>query len=73
MQDIINLNKQIEALIQKLLDDPNHADNLYPIFIKSIEKPLIETVLRHTGGNQTAASKILGISRVTLRSKISKI
>jgi DNA-binding protein Fis len=29
-------------------------------------------VLRHTDGNRTAASKILGISRVTLIAKIKQ-
>ena len=34
------------------------------------ERRLIEDVLSHTGGNQLRAAAVLGISRVTLRSKI---
>jgi two-component system response regulator AtoC len=37
-----------------------------------IEREHIERVLRHTDGNRTAAAKILGISRVTLISKIKQ-
>jgi Fis family transcriptional regulator len=35
-----------------------------------IERPLIETVLDHTDGNQTQAARMLGMSRSTLRKKM---
>jgi Fis family transcriptional regulator len=38
--------------------------------IREVEKPLIEAVLKHCGQNQTKASKVLGLSRSTLRKKV---
>lgn len=46
---------------------------LYRSVIQSIEKPLIENVLERTAGNQLKASRILGINRNTMRSKIKKL
>jgi Fis family transcriptional regulator len=40
--------------------------------ISSVEKPLIEMVLKHAGGNQTRAAELLGINRNTLRSKMKQ-
>ena len=39
--------------------------------LAEVEQPLFETVMRHTEGNQTRAAAILGISRSTLRKKLS--
>jgi DNA-binding protein Fis len=38
-----------------------------------VEKHLLEQVLLHTGGNQVQASRLLGINRSTLRSKIQAL
>ncbi len=45
---------------------------VYKTIVESVEKPLIEKALERTFGNQLKASKILGINRNTLRSKINK-
>ena len=34
--------------------------------------PLVETVLEHTGGNQSKAADILGVTRSTLRTRIKR-
>ncbi len=49
------------------------ATDLYAETIANAERRLISKVLEHTGGNQLQASGILGISRVTLRSKIRSL
>jgi len=46
------------------------GDNLYADVITKVERQLFRQVLRHTAGNQLRAATILGISRVTLRSKL---
>jgi Fis family transcriptional regulator len=43
---------------------------VYDMVINCVEKPLIETVLHHAGGNQTRAAELLGLNRNTLRKKI---
>lgn len=45
---------------------------LYEMVIEEVEQPLLESVMRHTGSNQTRAAEILGISRSTLRKKLAR-
>lgn len=46
--------------------------NLYAIVMTEVEKPLLESALRHCGYNQTKAAKALGLSRSTLRKKLEQ-
>ena len=46
------------------------AKNLHPILISAVERPLITSALRETGGNQIQAAALLGLNRNTLRKKI---
>jgi Fis family transcriptional regulator len=48
------------------------ANNLYRLVMNEVEAPLLESVMKHTGGNQTLAASLLGISRSTLRKKLSQ-
>jgi len=43
---------------------------LYRMVLDEVERPMIETVLEHTNGNQSLAAQMLGISRSTLRKKL---
>jgi Fis family transcriptional regulator len=43
---------------------------VYEMVIKSVERPMLEVVLKQAGGNQTLAAEILGINRNTLRKKL---
>ena len=45
---------------------------LYNLTISQIEPPLLEVVLKKCKGNQSQASKILGLNRGTLRKKMAK-
>ncbi|MEK9541567.1 MAG: helix-turn-helix domain-containing protein [Gammaproteobacteria bacterium] len=40
--------------------------------IKEVEKPMLEEVMKFCNGNKSQASKILGINRVTLRTKLKQ-
>jgi Fis family transcriptional regulator, factor for inversion stimulation protein len=52
------------------LDGEEPSCAVYDMVIHCVEKPLIETVLYHAGGNQTRAAELLGMNRNTLRKKI---
>ena len=49
------------------------SNNLHAEAIATTEHKLLSQVLEHTRGNQLKASGILGISRVTLRSKLKSL
>ncbi len=46
---------------------------LYKSVLEAVEKPLLEQILERCEGNQLKASRILGINRNTLRTKIKKL
>ena len=52
--------------------DGNKATNVFEMVIKEVEKPMLEEVMKFCNGNKSQASKILGINRVTLRTKLKK-
>lgn len=51
--------------------DGYDATNLYRMVMNEVEAPLLESVMKYTSGNQTRAANILGLSRSTLRKKLS--
>jgi two-component system nitrogen regulation response regulator GlnG len=52
---------------EQLKDEP---DNLYSLALERMERQLLSAVLEHAQGNQSEASRILGITRGSLRNKI---
>ncbi len=56
----------------KTLDGNDDKLDLYEKFLDEFEKPLILKTLDYCKGNQIKTSKILGINRNTLRSKLKK-
>ena len=44
---------------------------VYDMMMRTVERPMLEFVLRQANGNQTVAAQILGINRNTLRRKLS--
>lgn len=67
------LSDQVRDSIDKYFDqlDGTAPNELYQLVISQVEQPLFESVMRHTGGNQTRAAALLGISRATLRKKLA--
>ncbi|MDY0165827.1 MAG: sigma-54 dependent transcriptional regulator [Thermoguttaceae bacterium] len=49
------------------------TEQLYDEALALMEQQVITRVLRHVGGNQVQASKILGITRTTLRAKMRQL
>lgn len=61
------------AVAQYLKDMGNTPpDNLHERIVREVEVPLIQTVLEHTGRNQSRAAEILGMTRSTLRNRIRR-
>lgn len=53
--------------------DGHTVSGLYRMVLDEVERPLLETVLQHTNGNQSLAAQMLGISRSTLRKKLKGV
>jgi two-component system nitrogen regulation response regulator GlnG len=58
----------LERFIQAALE--NGSNRLYSDFQAETERFLLERVMRHTGGNQLQAARLLGITRGKLRSRL---
>ncbi len=67
-----NLGDYMELTINRYFTDLDGqpGGDLYALVIQQVEKPLLEIVLNHTGGNQTKAAEHLGINRATLRKRL---
>ena len=44
---------------------------VYDMVLRSVERPRLEVVMKQAAGNQSVAAEILGISRGTLRRKLT--
>ena len=51
--------------------DGEEIGNLYGMVLNEVERPLIQTVMELCGQNQSKAAQMLGLSRSTLRKKLS--
>jgi two-component system nitrogen regulation response regulator GlnG len=65
--EAIVIDETLEALGQAA------PEEVYRELLTRVEKPLLETVLAHTQGNQIRAAALLGINRNTLRKKIADL
>ena len=60
----------LETYFRDLDGEPPHA--VYDMLLNCVEKPLLEYVLNHAGGNQSRAAEVLGLNRNTLRKKLKQ-
>lgn len=68
------LREAIQAALECYFEDlDGHSPgDLYQMVLSEIEEPLLQTVMQHTGGNQSKAAAMLGINRSTLRKKLDQ-
>jgi len=69
-------NVSLEELIREEVTgamDQEDATEVYRQLLERVERPLLETVLSRTQGNQIRAAAVLGINRNTLRKKITEL
>ena len=70
----ITLRQHVQSTVSRYLQDMGNTapENLYQMLLAEIEPPLIEEILKCTGGNQSRAAGMLGITRNTLRTKMQR-
>ena len=73
-EDRKSLKYQVGVALRRYFKelDGNKATNVFEMVIKEVEKPMLEEVMKFCNGNKSQASKILGINRVTLRTKLKQ-
>lgn len=64
-------NGSLEELIEQRLR--HGGDDLYDAALRWMERLLLTRVLKHTGGNQVQAAKLLGINRGSVRNKAREL
>ena len=68
--------KQIEECVRASLEGyfrdlrGTEPGGMYDMLVKVVEKPLLETVMKQAGDNQSKAAEWLGLNRNTLRKKL---
>lgn len=68
------LSQQVRLAVDQYLRalDGYAANGLYDMVLREVERPLLEAVLEHCGHNQSKAAQVLGLSRSTLRKKMTQ-
>ena len=64
------VSKSMRKYIKEL--DGEKPTDIYNMVLKEVELPLLEIVMKECNDNQSKASKILGINRGTLRTKLKE-
>ncbi len=64
------VRRNLNRYFRDLDGETPHA--IYDMVIASVERPMLEVILKQAQGNQTVAAEMLGISRSTLRRKIAE-
>lgn len=69
-----SLRDSVRDALSHYLDqlDGTPPNDLHQMVMQQVEQPLFETVMSYTGGNQSRAATLLGISRSTLRKKLAQ-
>ena len=68
----------LRACVRRSLDtyfkelEDTETQNLHAMVVAEVEKPLLEVVMKRTGGNQLRAARIQGLNRNTLRKKLER-
>ena len=64
------IRRNLNRYFRDLDGEAPHA--IYDMVIASVEHPMLEVVMKQAQGNQTVAADMLGISRSTLRRKLTE-
>ena len=70
--------KNIEDVVRSSLETyfrdlrGTEPGNLHDMVVRTVEKPLLEIVMKHAEDNQSRAAQWLGMNRNTLRKKLTE-
>ena len=69
-----SLSDHIKQVLQNYYKDLDGHEpaHLYQLVLQEVERPLLESVMEYTRGNQSKASIVLGLNRGTLRKKLKQ-
>ena len=62
------VRESLEQYFKDLRGTEPHS--VHDMIVTTVEKPLLEVVMKHADGNQSKAAEWLGINRNTLRRKL---
>lgn len=67
-----DIDRSVRHTLEQYLRDLRGAppSELHALIVQAAERPLLEVVMQHAGGNQSLAAQWLGINRNTLRRKL---
>lgn len=68
---IQDIKKSVQRYFLQL-ENKDQISDLYEMVLSKVEPALLDTVMKFTEDNQSETSRILGLNRTTLRSKIEK-
>jgi Fis family transcriptional regulator len=66
------LHRCVESALNAYFDalDGENTCGLFDLVMAEVERPMLASVMRYVGGNQSRAADVLGLSRGTLRKKL---
>ncbi len=64
------VRRTLNRYFRDLDGETPHA--IYDMVIGCVERPMLEVVMKQAAGNQSVAAEMLGISRSTLRRKLTE-
>lgn len=68
------LHRCVENALNAYFDalDGENTGGLFDLVMTEVERPMLVSVMRYVGGNQSRAADLLGLSRGTLRKKLMR-
>lgn len=66
------LEQAVRAQLERYFNDLGESQphDMLSMVMHSVERPVLEVAMERTGGNQSRAAEMLGITRSTLRKKL---
>ena len=67
-----HIDECIRASLEQYFEDlrGTEPNAVHAMILAAVEKPMLDVVMKHAGGNQSKAAEWLGINRNTLRRKL---